>query len=97
MVPENGDLTEATNWSPIAVLSVFYRLFSRMIYARIVRTLDSEQSAVQHAFRGGVRIEDALVIVEMVVSRSLEFNTPLYIASLDVRKAFDRLQHTSPS
>ena len=93
MVPKSGDLTEATNWRPIAILSVFYKVFSRMVYNRIVSTLEAQQSADQHGFRSGIRLEDALMVVETVVSRYCEFNKSLYIASLDVRKAFDRIQH----
>ena len=36
--------------------------------------------------------DDALIIVESIISKSIEVNAPLWFASLDLRKAFDRIE-----
>ena len=95
MVPKQGDLTVPSNWRPIAILPIFYKLFSRMVYNRLLPQLDRCQHFDQCGFRPGVRIEDALVVVETLISKTTEWNLPLWMASLDLKKAFDRVEHAS--
>ena len=40
-----------------------------------------------------IRIEDVFCILENMIGRSDEWNIPLWMISLDLRKAFDRIQH----
>ena len=40
-----------------------------------------------------MRIEDALLCAEAVISHSLEFNIPVWLLSMDLRKAFDTVSH----
>ena len=93
MLPKTGDLTDAQNYRPIAILQIFYKIFSRMLYGRIRPLLDAQQSEEQTGFRAGIRIEDALMIFETMASRCAEFQLPLWMASLDLKKAFDRVEH----
>ena len=85
----------ASNWRPIAVLPVFYKIFSRMLYRRLEIILDGYQCSDQIGFRCGIRLEDALVVVETLASRTSEWHLPLWIASLDLCKAFDRVDHAA--
>ena len=64
-----------------------------MVYNRIAHTLFSWQSEEQHAFTPDKRIEDALLYAEVVTEYSLEFNVPLWLLSMDLRKAFDTISH----
>ena len=93
MLPKTGDLTDAQNYRPISILQIFYKIFSQMLYGRLRPLLDAHQSEEQTGFRAGIRIEDALMILETLSSRCSEFQTPLWIASLDLKKAFDRVEH----
>ena len=94
MIEKSGDLSQPGNYRPIAILSIYYKIFSRMLYDRIQPQLDDQQAHEQCGFRPGIRIEDAIVTVENLISATNEFNIPLWIASLDLRKAFDRIQHS---
>ena len=40
MLPKSGDLTQAKNWRPIAILRISYKLFSRLLYHRLQPILD---------------------------------------------------------
>ena len=91
MLPKSGNLADSSNWRPIAILPIFYKLFARMIYNRISPTLLAHQSEDQHAFTPGVRIEDALLCAEIAVEHSLEFNVPLWVMNMDLRKAYDSI------
>jgi len=93
MVPKSGDLSQPSNWRPIAILPVFYKLFSRMIFGRLKGNLERNQSPDQTGFRSSIRIEDALATVEILISKTAEWNLPIFIASLDLKKAFDRIEH----
>ena len=37
-------------------------------------------------------INDVFIILESIVGKSIEYNTPLWLASIDLRKAFDRVE-----
>ena len=65
--------------------------FARMLYARIMPKLESCQCADQCAYRKFFCIEDALYVIEILSSRCREFHMPLWMASLDLSKAFDRV------
>ena len=93
MIAKSGDLTQATNYRPIAILPILYKIFSRILYRRMQNVLERHQCSDQTGFRPGVRIEDALVVIESLASRAAEFHLPLWIASLDLRKAFDRIEY----
>ena len=54
-------------------------------------TLESFQSSVQCACRKLFYIEDALYVIEILSSRCREFQMLLWMASLDLSKAFDRV------
>jgi hypothetical protein len=95
MVPKSGDLTQPSNWQPIAILPIFYKIFARIIYGRLRDKLDGQQCSDQTGFRSGIRLEEALVTLETLVSKTNEWHVPLFIASLDLKKAFDRVEHAS--
>jgi hypothetical protein len=48
---------------------------------------------VQTGLRPGTGIEDAFLVFESLCSKSLEWNLPLWFASLDLTKAFDRVEY----
>ena len=95
MLPKTCDLNDVTNWRPIAILPILYKIFSKMIYSRICGILIFHQSDEQVGFRNGFRIEDAFLVFESLVGMSLEYNVDLWIISIDLRKAFDQIEHTA--
>lgn len=93
MIPKDGDLRELANWRPIAILYIFYKLFSKFIYLLISSYLFHYQSSDLHGFTLGKRIEDVLVCAEVAIEHHQEFNLELWLISLDMRKAFDTIDH----
>ena len=73
-------------------MPVLYKLFSRLLYQRLQPILEGNQSHDQFGFRKMRRIEDAFVILENMVGKTYEWHIPLWMISLDLRKAFDRIQ-----
>ena len=93
MLPKSGDTTLLANWRPIAILRITYKIFSRLIYQRLMPILNNHQSGDQVGFRPNCSVEDVFIMYETVVSKCLEWNLPLWTASLDLRKAFDRIEY----
>ena len=54
--------------------------------------MEKEQTSDQFGFRPGRSINDILAILESMNSRSHEWHVPIWIVSLDLKKAFDRIE-----
>ena len=93
MIPKSGDRKDPANWRPIAVLRVSYKVFSRLIHERLKPILEDHQSPDQRGFRPKCSVEDAFLVFEGVTGKSIEWNIPVWMASLDLKKAFDRVEY----
>lgn len=90
---KKGDAADPNNFRPIAIIPVLCKLFSRLVFNRIRDQLYERQSWDQFGFRPGLSCEHALLCFELIFSKASEWNLPVWAASLDVRKAFDRILH----
>ena len=72
-----------------------YKLLSRIICGRIEATLDEAQSEDQAGFRPGYSCDDHLFTITLLAEKCKEFNVPLWVATLDFKKAFDSIDQTS--
>ena len=93
LLPKKGDLDDPCHWRPIAILSISYKILARAVYERIRTHLDSRQAEDQYGFRRKRSTSQALLVLENIMGKALEFNTDIWIISLDLRKAFDRVEH----
>ena len=80
-----------SDFRPIASVRVLYKTFAYMIVGRIEHCLANSQPEEQHGFRSGRRLEEHLVTANLVGDKLFAANRPLWIASLDFSKAFDRI------
>ena len=92
MLPKNGGLNCASNWRPIAILPILYKIFAKMLYYRLYPILDAYQPDDQFGFRRNKRIEDVFAILENIISKADEWNLPVCMISLDLRKAFETIK-----
>ena len=79
-------------FAPIATIRLFNKLFAYMILGRVEAQLETHQPEEQHGFRGGRRVEEHLVTTHLVLDKLSSANVPIWIVSLDLSKAFDRVQ-----
>ena len=93
LLHKGGDSIDPNNWRPIAVLSIPYKLLARIVFNRIRGILDAQQSQEQFGFQKKRSTSDAMIVAESLISQSLEFNVDLWLVSVDLRKAFDRVEH----
>ena len=80
-----------SDYRTIASVRVLYKTFAYMILGRIEHCLENSQPEEQHGFRSGRRLEEHLVTANLVGDKFFAANRPLWIASLDLSKAFDRI------
>ncbi|KAE9413784.1 hypothetical protein Angca_007811, partial [Angiostrongylus cantonensis] len=86
---EKGDLHDIDNCRPICLLSVVYKLFTRVILNRINRTLDEGQPCEQAGFRKGFSTIDHIQTITNLTEVSREYKRPLCLNFIDLKKAFD--------
>ena len=94
MLPKSGDLNDPSNWRPIAILPVIYKIFSKILCNRLRGVLNEHQPDDQYAFRPNRNINDVFIILESMIGESIEYDTALWLVSLDLRKAFDKVEFT---
>ena len=90
---KKGDAKEPSNYRPISIIPVMAKLFSVILYCRIRETLENLCTEEQYGFRRGRGCDDVNHILKMVVEKSAEWGEELWMAALDVEKAFDKVYH----
>jgi len=85
---------EATNYRPISLLSVFYKIASGAITRRLEKVIDKVIGRNQKAYSSKKNITSVLLnVINMIHSTQKEKKSALIIA-IDFRKAFDSINHS---
>lgn len=92
---KKGDERLPENYRPICIIPIMYKLFSRVLCGRIKDKLLAEQSEDQAGFRPNYSCDDHLFAITLLAEKCNEFNLPLWVATLDFKKAFDSITHAS--
>ena len=86
---KKGDRDLPKNYRPIALLSILYKLFSRMLCNRLADLILPQQGPEQAAYRPSFSTGDHLLTTALLIERSQEYNVPVWTALVDFEKAFD--------
>ena len=92
---KKGDATLPQNYRPVAIISVLCKLFSIVLLGRVKPILESIQEEEQAGFRTGYGCSDVIHVLRMLAEKAHEWGEELWVASLDLEKAFDKVFHTS--
>ncbi|KAE9415817.1 hypothetical protein Angca_008245, partial [Angiostrongylus cantonensis] len=84
-----GDLRDISNYRPICLLSVVFKLFTRVILNRIDGTLEERQPSEQAGFLKGSRTMDHIHTITRFTEVSREHKRQLCLTFIDLQKAFD--------
>lgn len=79
----------------IAVITVQAKLYSMLVSSRISQHIDQRLPVEQPGFRPGMGCTDHIHTVRMVAEKSKEWGQTLWVASLDLEKAFDKVFFTA--
>ena len=88
-LPKKGDLSECKNWRGIQLLSLPSKIFTRIILERIRAAVDEKLRDEQAGYRAGRSCVDQIATLRIIIEQSLEWQSPLYVNFIDLRKAFD--------
>ena len=91
MLPKFKRALQPTDFRPVASLRLLYKTFAYMILGRIEKQLDKAQPEEQHGFRAKYRMEEHLLTANLVIDKTVATGKPVWIVSLDLSKAFDRV------
>ena len=72
-----------------------YKVFTRIILARMQRELDENQPREQAGFRAGFRTSDHLHTLSQIIEKAKEYRFNICLGFVDYEKAFDSLDHQS--
>ncbi|KAE9412760.1 hypothetical protein Angca_002881, partial [Angiostrongylus cantonensis] len=86
---KKGDLHDIGHYRPICLLSVVYKLFTRVILNRIDRTRNEGQPCEQAGFRKGFSTMDHIHTLTRLIEASRAYRRPLCLTFIDLEKAFD--------
>lgn len=92
---KNGDPNDLANYRPITILSCINTLFEKLIAARIMNFVEKYNILVanQHGFRKNFSTGTAVHSVSEIVNSSLNKNRTTIGIFLDIKKAFDSVNH----
>ena len=92
---KNEDESDPNNYRPISLLSVFNRIFEKLMYKRLKSFIDKYDilSKSQYGFRENCSTQHALI--DIVNKIQLNFDKKLYSCGIfiDLKKAFDTVDH----
>nr|CDJ81081.1 RNA-directed DNA polymerase (reverse transcriptase) domain containing protein [Haemonchus contortus] len=89
---KKGDPDDIGKYRSICLLSVIYKLFTRVILNRIGRTLDEGQPCEQAGFRRGFSVINHIHTLTWLIKVSREYKMPLRLTFIDLKKAFDTVE-----
>jgi hypothetical protein len=84
-----GEKKVTDSYRGISLLSIPGKVYALIILSRINAHVDAQLLDSQSAFRKGRGLTDALFTIRQVISKSVEFGQPLFMAFVDLRKAYD--------
>ena len=94
-VYKSGSTMELNNYRPISVLNTFSKVFERLMYDRLTKLLDKYNVVYQNqfGFRHGHSTHHALITLVDKITKSLDNGDIVIGVFLDLKKAFDTVNH----
>jgi len=95
LIFKKGSPDNIKNYRPICLLSIVYKVFTRILLKRMRMRLNEECSVEQAGFRSGFSTIDHIHSLRQLIQKHNEFNLPLYLIFIDFEKAFDSVEHNA--
>ena len=90
-----GDKTELTNYRPISVLSFFSKVFDKFMYTHLLYFIEQNKIIYKHqyGFRQKHSTQHAIITLVDRITNSLDKGDIVISIFLDLKKAFDTVDH----
>ena len=89
-----GDRSDCNNYRGISLLSVVGKAFARVLLSRLQQLANRVYPESQCGFRAGRSTVDMIFSVRLLQEQCREQRVPLYIAFVDLTKAFDSVSRS---
>lgn len=86
---KKGDKRDLKNYRPLSLLSVEYKILSKIITKRLKRHFDEFLSIDQAGFRANFSTIDHIFVLNDLLRKAEEYNFSLFYLFIDFEKAFD--------
>ena len=90
-----GPDSEPRNYRPTSLLSVLYKVHTRLLHTRISAYMDDRLRQTQIGFRADHSTKIPLHVTRRLQELYEKDNTPLYMLVLDWSMSFDRIDHAA--
>ena len=92
---KNGDKKDTVNYRPISVLTFFSKIFEKTMYNHLISFIDKENILYkfQFGFRKSHSTNHAIISLVENVNQALDSGKVLVGVFLDLKKAFDTVDH----
>jgi hypothetical protein len=89
-IPEVPKPTTPSDYRPLSMLEVLYKIPSHILAARLSRILPAVIGPHQHGFMAQQGIQEPSLLATHLIQDAAYYNNPLQLVSFDMEKAFDR-------
>ena len=86
-----GERSVCSNYRGISLLSVVGKVYGRVLIERVKACTESQLMDVQGGFRDGRGCVDQVFALKAVCEKYLEVNKSVYLAFMDLEKAYDKV------
>ena len=86
---KKGDKQEVNNYRGISLLSVAYKIFSKILLKRVEKTLDSHLGEYQGGFRKGRSCPEQIFTLKSIIRHRLLNSQEIVVTFVDFKNAFD--------
>lgn len=84
-----GERSDCNNYRGISLLSIVGKVYAKVLLARLQKLAEQVYPESQCGFRAGRSTADMIFSVRQLQEKCREQNMPLYLAFIDLTKAFD--------
>ena len=89
-----GSVNDCKNHRGISLLSIVGKLFGRLVIGRVQQVTQGKISEEQCGFRPGRGCSDQIFTVQQLIEKCLDVNKKLFVAFVDLEKAYDRVNRS---
>ena len=86
-----GDKHECNNYRGICLMSVVGKVYGKVLINRVVKGTEAAIGEEQGGFRKGRGCVDQIFVVRQICDKYLGVNREIYMAFMDLEKAYDRI------
>ncbi|MFN9905713.1 MAG: RNA-directed DNA polymerase, partial [bacterium] len=92
-IPKKPNPTTPSDYRPLSMLEVLYKIPSRILARRLNRVLPTIIGPHQHGFMAQKGIQEPSILATHLIQEANYNNKSLQLISFDIEKAFDRVSH----